>query len=147
MAQKRTAPAPAVKALAMLKTYGRCAYCGKKLGDENLTFDHIIPYSQGGQNSIDNLYPACQACNQMRGNKSIEEFRKELQEGLKTAAEKMKISGTSARDIMLKSYMSIDIKIKPVIFFFEKLDKCQKTTQSFEEALDKIAAYEFRKTK
>jgi 5-methylcytosine-specific restriction endonuclease McrA len=38
-----------------------CAYCGRK--PEKLTIDHVIPLSQGGAHSKDNIVPACGHCN------------------------------------------------------------------------------------
>ena len=37
-----------------------CAYCGST---SNLSMDHVVPVSKGGQNTVDNLIPACISCN------------------------------------------------------------------------------------
>ena len=42
----------------------RCHYCGKKAP---LTIDHVIPLSQGGSHSKENIVPACQSCNSSKG--------------------------------------------------------------------------------
>jgi hypothetical protein len=42
---------------------GRCAYCGSK---EKVGFDHIVPLSRGGSNSIDNMVPCCKECNKSK---------------------------------------------------------------------------------
>lgn len=48
--------------LKLLELYhNRCAYCGKK--SKGLTVDHIVPLIRGGTNTIDNIVPACGACN------------------------------------------------------------------------------------
>jgi len=44
-----------------------CQYCG---GFEDLTFDHVIPRSRGGQTTWDNVVAACSACNLRKGGKS-----------------------------------------------------------------------------
>lgn len=44
----------------------KCQMCGKK---ERLSFDHIIPITRGGDNSIGNLQPLCVSCNSSKGNK------------------------------------------------------------------------------
>ena len=46
---------------------GRCGICGEEMPLEQSTFDHIIPASCGGGNSIDNLRLAHKGCNFKRG--------------------------------------------------------------------------------
>jgi len=45
-----------------------CAYCGS---DQKLQWEHVIPLSRGGPDSIDNLVLACQPCNLKKGKKDI----------------------------------------------------------------------------
>lgn len=45
----------------------RCVNCGSK---ENLTLDHIIPWSEFGPDSEDNLRTYCLSCNCARGKKA-----------------------------------------------------------------------------
>ena len=55
----------------ILKEYKfRCAYCGKEftLFDRE-TRDHVIPISKGGDNTKENIVPACQSCNSKKSNK------------------------------------------------------------------------------
>ena len=54
------------------KTKGRCSYCGRKAEE----IDHIIPRSNGGTNSANNLTPACRSCNEKKSNLSLKEFGK-----------------------------------------------------------------------
>jgi 5-methylcytosine-specific restriction endonuclease McrA len=42
-----------------------CQYCGD---DSDLTFDHIIPRSKGGQTTWQNVVAACSPCNLRKGN-------------------------------------------------------------------------------
>lgn len=58
------------RAKALLR--GTCAYCGTT---ENLTFDHIIPLSRGGEHQIGNLVAACKPCNSRKHAKDELEFR------------------------------------------------------------------------
>ena len=45
-----------------------CQYCGDTPGTSELTFDHVIPRSCGGQTSWDNVVAACSDCNLIKGN-------------------------------------------------------------------------------
>ena len=46
-----------------------CQYCGNKQKTKELTFDHIIPRSQGGKTNWSNVVSACRPCNFKKGNK------------------------------------------------------------------------------
>jgi 5-methylcytosine-specific restriction endonuclease McrA len=59
----------------LLEKWGReCAYCGKK--DVPLQIEHIHPKSKGGSNRVSNLCLSCEKCNQIKGNKPVENFLK-----------------------------------------------------------------------
>ena len=45
-----------------------CQYCGS---DEELTFDHLLPRSKGGETNWDNVVTACSSCNVKKGVYSI----------------------------------------------------------------------------
>lgn len=61
---------------ALLTFYGNtCLCCGIKGKDTKigqLTADHVIPLSQGGTNSIDNIQPLCKPCNLSKGTRTID---------------------------------------------------------------------------
>jgi hypothetical protein len=44
---------------------GKCARCGSR---EKLEYDHIIPMSKGGGNTVRNIELLCQNCNRSKGN-------------------------------------------------------------------------------
>lgn len=50
----------------------RCMYCGRHKsnlrGREFLTRDHVVPISQGGGNSWENVVTACSPCNNRKGS-------------------------------------------------------------------------------
>ena len=48
----------------ILRIYNfHCAYCGIK---GNMTIDHVIPLSKGGEHCIENVVPACIECNRAK---------------------------------------------------------------------------------
>lgn len=49
-----------------------CQYCGRKAPDVILEVDHIIPVSQGGQDTIENLATSCWDCNRGKGAGDLE---------------------------------------------------------------------------
>lgn len=67
----------------MKKTGHRCYYCGKlrrpfangPTRRLDITIDHIVPISRGGTDELDNLVPACRACNSAKCAASLDEFR------------------------------------------------------------------------
>ncbi len=42
---------------------GVCHYCGKAVGAENLTMDHVVPVARGGRSVKSNCVPCCKLCN------------------------------------------------------------------------------------
>lgn len=46
-----------------------CQYCGDKM---ELTFDHVVPRSRGGQTTWENVITACAPCNLRKGGKMPE---------------------------------------------------------------------------
>jgi 5-methylcytosine-specific restriction endonuclease McrA len=48
----------------------RCMYCGKECAQRELTFDHVIPRSQGGRTEWANILSACNRCNTKKGNRT-----------------------------------------------------------------------------
>jgi len=54
---------------------GKCAYCGGiRAGKKNLTKDHILPASLGGQKVMYNIIPACSKCNSEKSSYLVEEW-------------------------------------------------------------------------
>lgn len=47
-----------------------CVYCDSK---KNLTIDHVLPRSRGGQNTWENLVTCCTKCNCKKGDRTPEE--------------------------------------------------------------------------
>ena len=51
--------------------FGECIYCGAE-GDT--TFDHLVPLSKGGSDTISNQVPACRSCNSSKGSRDVIEW-------------------------------------------------------------------------
>ena len=47
-----------------------CQYCGKKFSTSELSLDHVVPRSQGGLQSWENLVCACVRCNVKKGGRT-----------------------------------------------------------------------------
>ena len=56
-----------------------CQYCGIECEKLELTIDHVIPRSKGGNNSWTNLVAACKKCNQKKGDKTLSQVGLVLQ--------------------------------------------------------------------
>ena len=53
----------------------KCAYCGQVLYDKkDVTVDHIVPKSKGGQTNDKNLVISCKSCNGLKSSKSKEHY-------------------------------------------------------------------------
>ncbi len=48
----------------------QCQYCGKKFPTSELSLDHVVPRSQGGQSSWENIVCACVGCNVRKGGRT-----------------------------------------------------------------------------
>ena len=48
----------------------RCQYCGKKFPTQELSLDHVLPRSQGGKNTWENIVCACIRCNTRKGGRT-----------------------------------------------------------------------------
>jgi 5-methylcytosine-specific restriction endonuclease McrA len=51
----------------------QCQYCGKKFPTTELSLDHVVPRSQGGQSTWENIVCACVNCNVRKGGRTPKE--------------------------------------------------------------------------
>jgi 5-methylcytosine-specific restriction endonuclease McrA len=47
-----------------------CQYCGGTFPGSDLTLDHVIPRSKGGDTAWDNVITACKRCNHIKGDRT-----------------------------------------------------------------------------
>lgn len=52
----------------LLRDRYSCCYCGSRFESHELTFDHVIPRSQGGQTVWENILSCCVTCNARKRN-------------------------------------------------------------------------------
>ena len=64
------------RANILLRDEEICQYCGKHSRD--LTLDHVIPRSRGGQSTWENLVACCKACNGRKGSHMPKEVNMRL---------------------------------------------------------------------
>lgn len=55
-----------------------CQYCGNKFIFSELTMDHVIPKSRGGEKTWNNIVASCKKCNSKKGDRTPEEARMPL---------------------------------------------------------------------
>lgn len=55
-----------VKVAVAARDHGRCRQCGST---QDLHFDHVIPWSKGGANTVNNIQLLCGSCNRSKSAK------------------------------------------------------------------------------
>jgi 5-methylcytosine-specific restriction endonuclease McrA len=58
----------------LLRDRNTCQYCGDALPPSDLTLDHVIPRSRGGNSTWENLVACCHDCNRRKGNRLLQEI-------------------------------------------------------------------------
>lgn len=54
----------------LLRDSYQCQYCSYIPSRQNLTLDHVIPVSQGGRRTWENIVTSCIKCNQIKGGRT-----------------------------------------------------------------------------
>lgn len=103
---------------------GRCAYCGQEITLKQMHVDHLKPIFRGwldehkperaGTDTIDNMMPACRACNLWKSTHSLEQFRVEL------SAQIGRLRLRSAAFRMAERFGQVRPTSEDVVFWFEK---------------------------
>lgn len=78
--RKRRSISAKMRAAIHAKFDGRCAYCGvpvvlSESRKYRMQVDHVVPFSKGGADTIDNLFPCCWRCNYWKADLDLEDFR------------------------------------------------------------------------
>lgn len=112
------------------KFNGRCAYCGKPLGDK-WHADHIEPIVRNdwGQvprgpdyperDTAENMNPACPPCNIDKHSLTLESWRQMIQRSNEVLARDVSTFRRAVR------YGLIELKTEPVRFYFETVEASQ----------------------
>jgi 5-methylcytosine-specific restriction endonuclease McrA len=62
----------------LARDHHRCQYCGRALPHSQLSIDHVVPRSRGGETSWANAVCACMECNTHKGDRTPQEARMRL---------------------------------------------------------------------
>lgn len=103
---------------------GRCAYCGSVLGDkwhadhlDAVVRDLVTGKPENPENDvIENLMPACTACNHNKRSMSLESWR-----DLLAHYRDVQLLRDSTHARHLHRFGLIEIKQYPVVFYFEQV--------------------------
>lgn len=82
-----------------LRDKNTCQYCGRKFPRHELNIDHVIPRSQGGTSTWENVVCSCHECNRKKGGKTPEQAK------MKLIAPPRKPAWTPPLHISLKEFM------------------------------------------
>src|SRR5271168_4363067 len=58
----------------LLRDRNTCQYCSVVLPSSELTLDHVVPRSRGGNSTWENLVACCHSCNRRKGNRMLNEL-------------------------------------------------------------------------
>lgn len=90
----------------------RCQYCGGKKSASELTLDHILPRSRGGDNSPMNVVTACVSCNNRKGARTPSEARMPLltsQSALRVKLERVVLCHYAEARAEWRKYLFMDV--------------------------------------
>lgn len=90
------------RALIYKRDDHECQYCGSK---KDLTLDHVIPRSKGGQDTWENLVTCCVTCNLKKADKSLKESGMILRSTPKAPLSKVLLDIQKTKVIEWKDYM------------------------------------------
>src|SRR5688572_789648 len=71
--KKRFDYVPFSRANIYARDHHSCQYCNTHHATQDLTFDHVIPVSQGGRKDWENIVTCCVSCNRRKGGRTPHE--------------------------------------------------------------------------
>ena len=69
---------PLTNAALFYRDNCQCLYCGNYFSFEDLSRDHVLPSSRGGEDKWENVVTACKRCNQRKGDFLLSEINMDL---------------------------------------------------------------------
>ena len=90
----------------------RCQYCAARKRVNDLTLDHILPRSRGGDNSPVNIVTACVPCNNRKSNRTPQEARMPLltsQTALRVKLERVVLCHYAEARAEWRKYLFMDV--------------------------------------
>ena len=63
---------PCTRKNILVRDENKCQYCANRFREADLTIDHVIPRSKGGQSGWNNVVAACKPCNQKKRDYLVE---------------------------------------------------------------------------
>lgn len=105
------------------KMPGRCAYCGEPISFAAMQVDHAVPLRKGGEDTLENMLPACRSCNRYKSTLTVEQFR----------AAVGRMPEVLMRDsVTYKAAVRFGVVLpapKRVTFYFERCEKPEEGTK------------------
>ena len=69
---------PLSRANVLARDGFRCQYCNLEMTTKEATLDHVVPRSQGGKTTWENIVCACATCNRKKGGRTPKEAHMKL---------------------------------------------------------------------
>ena len=99
---------------------GRCAYCGTQITFRGMKIDHKNPLAINGEDTKENMLPACRSCNKYKHTLDVEGFREYLS-GIPKRVRRDDIAFQVG-----ERYGLLQENKVPVVFYFEKVRENEK---------------------
>lgn len=96
---------------------GRCAYCGTHITFRGMQIDHKKPLYKGGEDTKENMLPACRSCNHYKATMDVEKFRERI------AGIPKRVRRDDIAFQIGERYGLLQENNAPVVFYFEKVGR------------------------